>query len=164
MIPKSSISRSNKHPGGSDYVYIAIGMCAIINTPQTAARPDALGARRDGQMTVRRVVLLVTCMAVMVLGGLLSLMQWNRANRIATAVSALSAVAAVGVAVWAAPSRPGARIRVRRTGEARSGPGGTANTGLAAPARGLQVSVEVERTGDADASGGGNANTGINLT
>lgn len=128
-------------------------------------------------MSARRVVVLVTCTAVAALGAVFAVTRWSEADRIATVVSALAAVAALGVAVWAAfPASgdagrgsgtgavTGLAIWVSGTGDARSGPGGTANTGLTAPAGALRGTVGIERTGSADASGGGDSRTGVDLT
>ncbi|MEV1083738.1 hypothetical protein AB0I98_36935 [Streptomyces sp. NPDC050211] len=116
-------------------------------------------------MTARRVVIVVTGLAVAATGGLLAM---TKSSWTATVLSALAAVAAVGVAVWAAlpgsSSRPETSIRVSGSGPARSGPGGSANTGLTGPVTGLRGSMDVERSGAADASDGGNASSGINLT
>ena len=112
---------------------------------------------------MRRVVLVVTCLVVAGLAGVFAGTQWDQANRVATVASALAAVASVGVAVWAALPGGGS-VRVSNTGRAVAGPGGTATSGLTAPASGLAGGIEVDRTGDADASGGGHATSGIRLT
>lgn len=108
-----------------------------------------------------RVVVAVTCTVVAALGGLLAVTQshWG-----AAAVAALAAVAAVGVEIWTAlRSKPEARVRVARTGDAYSGQGGFANTGMNGPRAGLRGTFEIEQTGRAEASGSGTSNTGINL-
>ena len=107
---------------------------------------------------------MITCLLLAGLGGVFALTQWDRASRIATVVSALAAVAAVGVAVWAAPPRSGATVRVSNTGEAIAGVGGRANSGLTGRVGELKGPVEVEATGRADASNGGEADSGMRLT
>lgn len=114
-------------------------------------------------MSVRRLVLLVTCLVVAGLAGVFAGTQWDRADRVATVASALAAVASVGVAVWAGLPRSGS-VRVSDTGNAVAGAGGMATTGLAGPATELVSGIEVDRTGDADASGGGDATSGVRLT
>ncbi|MGC9382107.1 hypothetical protein [Streptomyces sp. MH13] len=120
-------------------------------------------------MNTRRIVLAVTCSAVAGLGVAFLLLQGDEAGQVATVVSALVAVAALGVAVWTALPAPRSRgLRVTDTGEARAGAGGTAVSGLTAPAAGGTGSdpgtVEVERTGPAEATGGGDATSGVRLT
>ncbi|MGH3380756.1 MAG: hypothetical protein ACRDP6_39085 [Actinoallomurus sp.] len=122
----------------------------------------------DGDMSVRRVVLAVTCVVVAVLAAVLAavfgLLSWDQANKVATSVSALAGVAAVGVAVWAAfPGSAGAKIRVVGSGRAVSGRGGTAVSGVRAPATEVSGEIGVERSGDADASAGGDAVSGTDL-
>jgi hypothetical protein len=121
----------------------------------------------DEQMGGRRMVLLVTCLVVAGLGGVLAVVAWERASRIATVVSALAAVASVGVAVWAALPchRSGsAEVRVSKTGRATATDGGAAVSGARGSAAGAPERTEVNRTGDANASGGGDAVSGINWT
>jgi hypothetical protein len=116
--------------------------------------------RHDVDMTMRRVVIALTCVVLAGLGTAFAVMRWQHANRIATVASALAAVAAVGVAVWAA--LPGAAVapRASRTGTATArGRGSWANTGVAGPAtHGAAVAT---RTGAAEAADGGKANTGV---
>ncbi|WP_198680418.1 hypothetical protein [Lentzea terrae] len=107
-------------------------------------------------MTVARVVLTLTCVAVAGLAGWFAVARWEDANRVATATSAVFAVAAVGVAVWVALRTPGTSVRVKDTGRATSTGSGTANTGVMGPAQG---NVVVERTGEA--TSGGAANSGV---
>jgi hypothetical protein len=114
----------------------------------------------DVRMTARRVVIVLTCVAVAALGAVVTVTRWEYANRIATIASALATVAAVGVAVWAALPGSGAGVRASRTGNATArGRGSRANTGLTGPpASGPAVA---DRTGDAEATGGGSATTGV---
>lgn len=116
-------------------------------------------------MSPGRVVLLLTCLVVAVLAVVLAVVQWEQANKIATAVMALAGVAAVGVAVWAGLSRSGGspQVRVSRTGPATSGPGGRAISGLAGSPADMG-SLQVEQTGAADASRGGDAVSGSDQT
>ncbi|XVQ06497.1 hypothetical protein ACQP1W_27990 [Spirillospora sp. CA-255316] len=107
----------------------------------------------------------MTCFAVAGLAAVLGMLRWDQANKVATSVSALAALAAVGVAVWAAVSRPNrGTVRVSDSGNATAGRGGTASTGVRGPADGRAGDVVVERSGDADASAGGEASTGADLT
>jgi 4-amino-4-deoxy-L-arabinose transferase-like glycosyltransferase len=116
-------------------------------------------------MSLRRVVLLITAVAVAVLSAVLLFASWNDANKIATGVSAVAAVAAVGVAVWAVLSPPGkpGKVRVSHTGKAKA-TGGTAVSGFSAPAGTATGDVSVDHTGDADASGGGDSTSGAKWT
>lgn len=116
-------------------------------------------------MKLRRVVLLVTVLAVGGLLAWLSVVNWDSASKIATVVCALGAVAAVGVAIWAAlPASGQARsIAASRTGKAVARRNGSATSGVRAPAGGAEGPVRVDRTGDAEASDGGDATSGIRL-
>jgi hypothetical protein len=118
-----------------------------------------------GSMKLQRLVLAVSCLVVAALAVLFVVLQWERANKVATVVSCLAAVTAVGVAIWAALPGRGGRVtmKVRDAGRATSGQGGTASTGIKGPAAQFTGDISVERTGDADASTGGDANTGIQL-
>jgi hypothetical protein len=117
-------------------------------------------------MNGRRIAVGATVLTVAVLAVVLRVLHWDTASKVVAVVSALSAVAVVGVTVWGAlPGRSAEstnHVAVRKTGRAKAGPGGQANTGLRAPAGSLPDEVVVESTGDADASGG-DANTGIRL-
>ena len=53
-------------------------------------------------MSMRRLVLLLTALAVAVLAAVFAWVGWDQAGRIATVLAGLVAVAALGVAVWAA--------------------------------------------------------------
>ena len=53
-------------------------------------------------MSVRRLVLLLTALAVAALAVVFAWLGWDQAGRIATVLAGLAAVAALGVAVWAA--------------------------------------------------------------
>lgn len=119
----------------------------------------ASAVRDDAGMNARRVVLVVTCAVVAVFAVVFAVLQWEQANRIATAVASLAGLAAVGVTVWAALPGSGAKVRVSNTGKATAH-GGSAVTGVMGPATG---EIVVDRTGDADASDGGEATTGIRL-
>ncbi|MGH3380760.1 MAG: hypothetical protein ACRDS0_17670 [Pseudonocardiaceae bacterium] len=115
-------------------------------------------------MGERRVVLVVTCVIVAVLAVVFGLLSWEHANEVATSVSALADVTAVGVAVWAAfPGSAGAKIRVVGSGRAMSGPGGTAVSGVRAPAPKEPGEIEVKRSGHVDASAGGDAVSGVDV-
>jgi hypothetical protein len=109
-------------------------------------------------MNTGRIALILTCLAVAILGMWLAFVEWGDASKVATVVSALGAVAAVGVAVWAALRAPsaGGVVVVSRTGRATSRAGGRAVTGFSGRAGGAagSSSVRVEDTGDADSSGG----------
>ncbi|MFF4988728.1 hypothetical protein ACFY19_16135 [Streptosporangium saharense] len=113
-------------------------------------------------MNARRVVLVVTCAVVAVFAVVFAVLQWEQANRIATAVASLAGLAAVGVTVWAALPGSGAKARVSNTGKATAH-GGSAVTGVTGPAASVTGEITVDRTGDADASDGGEATTGIRL-
>lgn len=111
-----------------------------------------------GDMTAKRVALVVTCVVVVGLAVVFGLVQWDRANRIAVVVSALAAVAAVGVAVWAAlPSRSPGRGAVQ---QAAGQPGAANASGVGAVAvrgdSGGEVSTEV--SGPAAASSAKSSN------
>jgi len=113
-----------------------------------------------GDMTKKRIVLIVTCLLVAALGAWLAIVRGKNGEEIATAVSALGAVAAVGVAIWAAlrGSQGETSMRVSRTGKATTETG-NANSGISIKADTVG-SGKAERTGDAK-SGKGHANTGI---
>lgn len=111
-------------------------------------------------VTVRRVVIGLTFVAVVGLGAVLLLSGSSDTNMIGTVVSALAAVAAVGVAVWAGLPTLG-ESQVRRSGRAVArGRGSEANTGVLGE-RDENRRGTVEQTGDAWAAGGGKANTGL---
>lgn len=104
-------------------------------------------------------------------------LQWESANKVATAVSALAGLAAVGVAVWAgwpaaarSPStgRPSTSAEPpTATGSAPSPEPSVRDVARHEPGRGRrEVSadggrVRVRKTGAATASGAGDANTGV---
>jgi hypothetical protein len=135
---------------------------------RSASFTDREGQRRvgldDGEMG-RRVFVLVTAVAVVVLGVVLVVLRWDDANKVAVVVSALAAVAAVGVGVWAAwPAGGGfssSGWRVSRSGSAFAGPGGRAVSGAAGRRSSLPDDVRVDRSGDARAAEGGDAISGI---
>lgn len=107
-----------------------------------------------------RIALVVAGFVVGVLAVLLVVLKWDEADKVATGASALAGVAAVGVAVWAGwPVAAGLRggVRVSRTGKAKAGPGGRANTGFSGGGV-VPDEVRVDRTGDAE---GGDANSGV---
>jgi hypothetical protein len=119
-------------------------------------------------MTIRRVVSVVTCVVVAVLGGVFAVSQWETSNRIATVVSALAGVAAVGVGIWAALS-PGQGSRAddvaTRPGESEAMNGGTSVTGVKRPKARGNGSARVEDTGKARADGkGSRAVSGIDYS
>ena len=116
-----------------------------------------------GYMEAKRVVVVVTCGVVALLAVVLLVLRWDDANKVAVVASALAAVAAVGVAIWAALPRGGARARLRvsKTGKAKAGMNGMANSGFEESTGALQHDVEVTRTGEAE---GGSANTGVRLS
>jgi hypothetical protein len=101
--------------------------------------------------------------------------QWEQANRVATIASAVGAVAAAGIAIWAVlrttppasvpPGSAGGGIRVRRSGPARAGQGGTAISGVRLAGTVPQGGVEVDRSGPAraDGDGDGDAVTGADV-
>lgn len=129
-----------------------------IVTPSVTELP----AVRDAlPMTKGRMVLIVTLVAVAVLGVWITVVTWDEANKIAVVASALASVAAVGVAVWAAlrGTRSADSIEVSRTGDAVSKGNGQANTGLSGKVR-RTGSVRVHDTGRAEATGG-EANSGF---
>ncbi len=101
-------------------------------------------------MRVRRLVLLVTGLTVAALAATLAVVQWELADRIASAASAIAGVAAVGVAVWAALPAASVSIRVLHTGKAAAGLGGSATSGLSGPRVGLPATIHVEGTGDGE--------------
>jgi hypothetical protein len=110
-------------------------------------------------MTLKRVVLVMTCMVVAALGWIFAVSRWETASRIATVASALAGVAAVGVGIWAAlPGASPSGIVLRNTGTAKTAGPGSAVSGY----RGSrpQGPVTVEQTGDADATGEGDAISG----
>jgi hypothetical protein len=115
-------------------------------------------------MNLRRMVLLVTVLAVAGLLAWLSVVKWDSASKIATVVCALGAVAAVGVALWAAlPAAQWTKdILASRTGKAVARGGGSATTGVRAPGGGSGGPIRADRTGDAEADGG-DATSGIRL-
>jgi hypothetical protein len=116
--------------------------------------------RHDVDMTLRRVVITVTCVVLAGLCAAFAVVRWEHANRIATVASALAAVAAVGVAVWAALPGTATGPRVSRTGTATAmGLGSCANTGVAGPT--THDAAVATRTGSAEATDGGRANTGV---
>ncbi|WP_431919580.1 hypothetical protein [Nonomuraea jabiensis] len=119
--------------------------------------------RKTGEVTVRRMVLLVTCLVVAAFAATFALLTWEYANRVATTVSALAGIAAVGVAVWAALPGMGKKVRVSGTGKAMAHSGGVAISGLSGPASAADGLVEVDRTGDAEAFGG-KATSGVSLS
>jgi hypothetical protein len=118
----------------------------------------------DGiEVSKRRLVLLLTVLAVVALAGVFAVVGWDQADRIAIVVAGLVAVAALGVEVRAALlGEPTAGVQVKDTGSARASKGAIATSGLSgtAPSAGL---VEVEHTGSADASESGEATSGIRL-
>lgn len=57
-------------------------------------------------MNWRRLVLLLTALAVGALAALFAWVGWDQASRIATVFAGVAAVAALGVAVWAALPGP----------------------------------------------------------
>ncbi len=121
-------------------------------------------------MTVRRVVLLVTCLLVSVLAVWFALDQ-RKLSTIATAVSALVAVAALGIGVWTTlrsgmPAGPGSvsaapTIRVADTGSAEVGADGDGNTGALFHGSPPASSVTVENSGQGKAGARGRINTGF---
>jgi hypothetical protein len=127
---------------------------------------DALSVSDEVGMSNRRWALLATCVVVAGVGAMFAVLQWDVANRVATMASALGAVAAVGIAVWAAlPSRRSASsgsavVRAERTGDAVSGRGGIATSGIWVRGQ-VDGSLEARRTGAADATRGGDATSGI---
>lgn len=117
-------------------------------------------------MSMRRMALAVTALAVAALGVVLTVVRWDDANKIAVVVSALTAVAAVGISVWAAlpgGAAPTPPWRASQTGKAVAGQGSQANTGISAPAALASAPLQVDNTGDAEATGG-DANSGIRIT
>jgi hypothetical protein len=118
----------------------------------------------DVEMTARRLVIVVTCLAVAVLGAVLVATRWDDASRVATVASALAAVAAVGVAVWAALPGSVRGSVAKQTGKATaSGAGSRANSGVTGPAT-MPGSARADGTGDARATEGGAANSGVDLS
>jgi hypothetical protein len=113
-------------------------------------------------MGVQRVVAAVTAAVVAALAAVLVALRWDDANKVAVVVSALAAVAAVGVAIWTAlpHGEPRVGLRVSRTGKAKAGMKGRANSGIEGPAGSLPHDVQASRTGEAE---GGSANTGVRL-
>ncbi|GAA2440358.1 DUF4158 domain-containing protein [Streptomyces glaucus] len=123
------------------------------------ALPSRLSLSDDDGMTLKRVVLVVTCVVVAVLGWMFTVSQWETASRIATVASALAGVAAVGVGIWAAlPGASQSAVVVRETSTAKSAGKGNAVTGY--HGGGSTRPVTVERTGDAEATGDGDAISG----
>jgi hypothetical protein len=112
---------------------------------------------------MRRLILLLTSLAVVALAAIFALVGWDQADRIAIVLAGLVAVAALGVAVWAALLRESsAGVRVSHTGAARASKGGIAITGVSGTANPAR-SVEVEHTGQAEAGEGGKATSGVDL-
>lgn len=118
-------------------------------------------------MTARRWVLVGTAVLVAGVAVMLVRLQWDSANKVATAVSALAGLAAVGVAVWAAwptVSASGGRVRVKKTGAATASGTGDANTGVVSKSGAVPGDLTVSGTGDAKSSGEGDTNSGIRLS
>jgi hypothetical protein len=114
-------------------------------------------------VTIQRLVVLITCLAVAVLGVIFAVSQWEQASRIATVVSALTAVAALGVAVWTGLGPAQAKaVRAVDTGNARTRRGRAAVTGVSGSAAKVRGTVEAKNTGDAE-SDDGDAVSGIQL-
>jgi hypothetical protein len=123
------------------------------------ALPSQLSLSDDDGMTLKRMVLVATCMVVAVLGWMFAVSQWETASRIATVASALAGVAAVGIGIWAAlPGVSQAAVVVRETSTAKTAGKGNAVTGYYGS--GSARPVTVERTGDAEATGDGDAISG----
>lgn len=103
---------------------------------------------------------------VVALAGYLVMVGPDKADKTASGVSAVLALLALGAPYLLPTGTPPVvgNLRVTGTGKATAGSGGSATTGLRAPASRLPNRVVVERTGDADASGGGHANSGVELT
>ncbi len=75
-------------------------------------------------MSTRRLVLLLTALAVAALAAVFAWVGWEQAGRIATVLAGLAAVAALGVAVWAAlPVARSAGSQPPPTGETTVGEG-----------------------------------------
>jgi len=108
---------------------------------------------------MKRVVLVMTCVVVAVLGCVFAVSQWDTASRIATLASALAGVAAVGIGIWAAlPGTSPSGIVVRNTGAAKTAGAGSAVSGYHGSRP--QGPVTLEQTGDAEATGDGDAVSG----
>lgn len=123
------------------------------------ALPSQLSLSDDDTMTLKRMVLVATCVVVAVLGWMFAVSQWETASRIATVASALAGVAAVGVGIWAAlPGVSQSAVVVRETSTAKTAGKGNAVTGY--HGSGSARPVTVERTGDAEATGDGDAISG----
>lgn len=111
-------------------------------------------------MTIKRMVLIVTCVVVAALGWFFAASQWETASRAATLASALAGVAAVGVAIWAALLGSGqAGIAVQNSGAAKTAGKGNAVTGVSVSSSSGPVTVE--GTGNAEATGEGDAISGF---
>lgn len=120
--------------------------------------------RDDEEVTIKRLVLVLTGLAVAGLAGTLTFLRWDKADHLLSVVSGLATVASLGVAVWAAlPDGNSITVKVGNTGTAKATGPGKANTGITGPADGLTGSIELNNSGMAEADGGGEANTGINL-
>jgi hypothetical protein len=118
----------------------------------------------DGEMTARRVVIVVTCLVVAALGAVFLVLRWDDASRIATVATSLATVAALGVAVVTVLSGSGRGSVAKQTGKATArGAGSRANSGVSGPAT-MPGPVRAEGTGEAGATEGGAANSGADLS
>ncbi len=90
------------------------GRAARTWGPATSDKVDytklEAGPGDDGGASTRRLVLLVTALAVAAVAAVFAWVGWDQAGRIATVMAGLVAVAALGGAVWAA--LPGPRSAV----------------------------------------------------
>jgi hypothetical protein len=153
LRPNRTVRPTSKQPPSSDNPV----------HDRRARSPGQVYFLHHGHMGAQRVVVVVTSGVVAVLAVVLVALRWDSANKVAVVVSALAAVAAVGVGIWAALPRGGTRtaLWVSRTGNAKAGVTGSANSGVESPAAALPHDVNVTRTGGSE---GGNANTGVRLS
>lgn len=174
LVPAETQAAYSSSPGDSPRVTARCGArhagASVWGIRRTAVRrdraPDLLGQgdpvrRLTGSMgddvgvTLRRVVPVVTGLALLVFAMLFFLLRRDDASWLATFVSTLAAIAGLGITVHAvAVAQPGTSVRVSRTGRAKSAQGGRAISGFVGPASSTSGRVEVGRTGDAEASGG----------
>ncbi|MFF2397431.1 hypothetical protein [Nocardia sp. NPDC058114] len=114
-------------------------------------------------MTAGRVALILTALTVTVLAAALIVLKWDDANKVFTAVAALAGVAGVGVAIWAAlGAKPRKSVKVKKSGNAISGPNGVAVSGAKVAAT-HDGEVAVVDSGKADARLGGSAVSGADV-
>ena len=116
--------------------------------------------------TLRVAILFAVALTLGVLAVVFARSDDSRTLQIAAVVSALSGVIAAGAAIWQLVDRRSAGvasgISIERTGNAKSGSGGKATSGVVLSARSESAQpVRINKTGNADASRGGKATSGL---